>query len=331
MTPPANDDAESWLAVKAAAAPSNTVTGLVEGKGEGDCYLIHSLRLNYLCNIDDPYGPRLISLCTSFHSSPSGLADATIRFPQPEGNLKYTTIILDPSRTGMMGLWVNGKRASMSRNSVMLSMRREADGADQDAPAAPTMKTPITTEVISAMPVSPMKPEAPSSPIKDHKWRKGSDRRTAVRCGKTACVVPIIDFQGAAEMERRRRQRLLARAHPPGVAPRMPMVAMDLNPEESSSSSEEEPEPEPAERRGDELADEEDEDIERDGDSSEFSEDEFDLEFVLSAISTSASLSSMMASPEPPSTSAHVLHLSPIQEGKECERLSVSSDTAANS
>ncbi|TBU24321.1 stress-activated map kinase interacting protein 1-domain-containing protein [Dichomitus squalens] len=345
-------------------------------------YLIHSLRLNYLRNIDDPYGPRLISLDPGFHSNPyidaSGLADVE-RWPEvamptsptpsddesaptvrrrhsgfPGANLKYTTTILGPSRTGMMGLRVNGKRASMPRNSVRLSMRREADSVDQDGPAAPTTETPITTEVISATPISPTKPDAPSSPIKERGRESSAPSPVQTNGGGAAtegqqsdalrppAFVPIINFKGAAEMERRRRQRLLARAHPPGVAPRVPMVAMNLNPEESSSSSEEEPEPEPVESSDDELADEEDEDFDGDGDSMELNEDEFDPEFaasrglgmnsdsasenasVLSGISTSASASSMMASPVPPSTSARVSRLSPVREGKERERPSVS-------
>ena len=45
---------------------------------------------------------------------------------------------------------------------------------------------------------------------------------------------------------------------------------------------------------------------------------------LLSGISTSASASSMMASSIPPSTSARVSRLSPVREGKERERPSVS-------
>ena len=280
-------------------------------------YLIHSLRLNYLRNIDDPYGPRLISLDPSFQSNPyidaSGMADVE-RWPEvamptsptpsddesapairrrhsgfPGANLKYSTTILGPSRTGAMGLRVNGKRASMPRNSVRLSMRREANGRDKDVPAPPMGETPITTEVIAATPVSPTKPEGPSSPIKERGRENSTPSSIQPNGGGTAsegqtpdtakplAFVPKINFKGAAEMERRRRQRLLARAHPPGMAPRVPMVAMNLNPEESSSSSEEEPEPEPAESSDDELADEEDEDFDGEGDDSmEVNEDEFD-------------------------------------------------------
>ncbi len=281
-------------------------------------YLIHNLRLNYLRHIDDPYGPRLISLDPSFHSNPyidaSGLADVD-RWPEvamptsptpsddesapavrrrhsgfPGANLKYTTTILGPSRTGAMGLRVNGKRASMPRNSVRLSLRREAH--NRNPSAVPPDETPITTEIIAATPTSPTKPDAQSSPIKE-RGREGSGPSPIQQNGGgTASVsegqqsepqrpipafVPKINFKGAAEMEARRRQRLLARAHPPGMAPRVPMVPMNLNPEESSSSSEEEPEPEPDESSEDGLADEEDEDFDGEGDDSmEINEDEFD-------------------------------------------------------
>ncbi|KAI1798390.1 stress-activated map kinase interacting protein 1-domain-containing protein [Ganoderma leucocontextum] len=339
-------------------------------------YLIHNLRLNYLRHIDDPYGPRLISLDPSFHSNPyidaSGLADVE-RWPEvamptsptpsddesapairrrhsgfPGANLKYTTTILGPSRTGAMGLRVNGKRSSMPRR---LSIRREGHSRNPSAVDAPSDETPIVTEVIAATPMSP------SSPIKE-RGQEGSGPSPIQQNGgggpsvsegqqsepqRPPAFVPKINFKGAAEMEARRRQRLLARAHPPGMAPRVPMIPMNLNPEESSSSSDEEPEPEPDESSEDGLADEEDEDFDGEGDDSmEINEDEFDPEFaasrglgmnsdsaseiasLLSGVSTSAS--SMIASSILPSTSARISRLSPVREGMERERPSVSPD-----
>ncbi|PIL27348.1 hypothetical protein GSI_10495 [Ganoderma sinense ZZ0214-1] len=348
-------------------------------------YLIHNLRLNYLRHIDDPYGARLISLDPSFHSNAyidaSGLADVD-RWPEvamptsptpsddesaptvrrrhsgfPGANLKYTTTILGPSRTGAMGLRVNGKRASMPRNSVRLSLRRDAHTRNPSALDVPPDETPITTEVIAATPTSPTKPDTQSSPIKERGressgplpiQQNGSGGGASTSPGQQSegqrpvpAFVPKINFKGAAEMEARRRQRLLARAHPPGMAPRVPMVPMNLNPEESSSSSEDEPEPEPDETSDDGLADEEDEDFDGEGDDGmEVNEDEFNPEFaasrevgmnsdsaseiasLLSGLSTSAS--SMLASSIPPSTSARVSRLSPVREGKERERPSVS-------
>ena len=94
--------------------------------------------------------------------------------------------------------------------------------------------------------------------------------------GRPPPFVPKFNFKGAAEMEQRRRQRLLARAHPPGMAPRVPMVAMNLNPEISSSSSESEPE---ADSEGEESQEEDDDEFDMVGeveDSMEVNEDEFD-------------------------------------------------------
>ena len=282
----------------------------------GPCsYLIHSLRLNYLRNVDDPYGPRLISLDPSYHSNPyidaAGLADPE-RWPEvamptrptpsddesapaarrrhsgfPGANLKYTTTILGPSRTGALGLRVNGKRASVARNSVRLSLRKDANGSDTKTLAASAEESPIKTEVIAATPTSPSKPEGPRSPIKETVSASASpaasqqngDGPTSQQEGPPVPVkgpppfVPKFNFKGAAEMEARRRQRLLARAHPPGMAPRVPMVAMNLNPEISSSSSSSEPEPE---SESDELPEEEDDDFGEGDDSMEINDDEFD-------------------------------------------------------
>lgn len=278
-------------------------------------YLIHNLRLNYLRNIDDPYGPRLISLDPSFHSNPyidaSGLADVD-RWPEvamptsptpsddesapavrrrhsgfPGANLKYTTTIMGPSRTGAIGLRVNGKRTSqaMPRNSVRLSrsLRKGAAATSDDEEA------PITTEVIAATPVSPMKPEGPRSPIKESispsptpsQQQNGDGTAPQPQDGAQAgtrapAFVPKFNFKGAAEMERRRRQRLLARAQPHGMAPRVPLVTMNLNPEISSSSSSSEPE---ADSEDEDMPDEDEEDYDLAGDaddSMEVNEDEFD-------------------------------------------------------
>ncbi|KAI0718350.1 stress-activated map kinase interacting protein 1-domain-containing protein [Cerioporus squamosus] len=328
-------------------------------------YLIHSLRLNYLRNVDDPYGPRLISLDPSYHSNPyidaAGLADPE-RWPEvampisptpsddesapaarrrhsgfPGANLKYTTTILGPSRTGAIGLRVNGKRTSVSRNSVHISLPKDANGADSKSLVGSTEETPIKTEVIAATPTSPSKPEGPRSPIKESASPSPVDGQVSqqqdgppVPAKGPPPFIPKFNFKGAAEMEARRRQRLLARAHPPGVAPRVPMVTMNLNPEISSSSSSSEPEPE---SESDELPEEEDEEFGEGDDSMEINDDEFDPEFaasrglgmnsdsasesasMLSGMSSSAG--SMMASSLPPSSSARVSRLSPVREGGE--------------
>ena len=115
-------------------------------------FLIHSIRLQYLRNVEDPYGSRLISLDPSYRSNPyvlhAGLADVE-RWPElampnspapsddeggPNGQsrpsgypgatgLKYTTTIMGPSRTGALGLRTSGKRTSV-QDTAKLQLRR---------------------------------------------------------------------------------------------------------------------------------------------------------------------------------------------------------------
>lgn len=115
-------------------------------------YLIHTLRLNYLRNIDDPYGPRLITFDPRYQSNPHvtalSLADderwPELRMPQSPHvsddensgppnprrvhtgfpgatGLKYTQTIMGPTRIGGAGMRVTGRRASTKRNSVRRS------------------------------------------------------------------------------------------------------------------------------------------------------------------------------------------------------------------
>ncbi|KAH9896673.1 SIN1-domain-containing protein [Cubamyces lactineus] len=347
-------------------------------------YLIHNLRLNYLRNIDDPYGPRIISLDSGYQANPyvvaSGLADVD-RWPElamprsptpsddesapsvrrrhsgfPGANLKYTTTILGPSRTGAVGMRINGKRASVQRNSVRLSMRGAAPGKGAAASAAPSEEAPITTEVIAATPTSPTKAETPRSPVKDSvspspiAQQNGNASTNGTNGTNGDATAPpdtqaqqparrmpefVPKFKMAAEMEARRRMRMMARANAPGMPPRVPMPAQNLNPEISSSSSEAESSEEEI------IPDDEDEDSDMGGeadDSMEANDDEFDPEFaagrglgmnsdsasegasILSGTNSMMSTnSSMIASSIPPSTSARASRLSPVREGKHGE------------
>lgn len=156
-------------------------------------FLIHSIRLNYLRNIDDPYGPRLITLDPTYQSNPyvldAGLANveqwpelampsslppsddesrgAQGRGGRPTGfpgatGLKYTTTIMGPSRAGSMGLRVSGKRGhapSGSRSSVRSAFKGakklEVEGRHDEGGT-------ITVETIPPTPssYSPKKSEA---------------------------------------------------------------------------------------------------------------------------------------------------------------------------
>ncbi|THH19606.1 hypothetical protein EW146_g1597 [Bondarzewia mesenterica] len=124
-------------------------------------FLVHSLRLNYLRNVDDPYGPRLISLSPSFSSNPyiiaSSFADLdrwpeiaapssppmseedadgtrmrrVSGFPGATG-LKYTQTILGPSRTGFMGMRTGDRRSGALRRSTRYAGR--TSGRNDDVP-----------------------------------------------------------------------------------------------------------------------------------------------------------------------------------------------------
>ncbi|OBZ77958.1 Stress-activated map kinase-interacting protein 1 [Grifola frondosa] len=330
-------------------------------------FLIHSLRLNYLRNVDDPYGPRLISLDPSYHSNPyivaSGLAD-TERWPElamptsptPSDDesgpairrrhsgfpgatsLKYTTTILGPSRSGALGLRVSGKRASVPRNSFRLSIR-----TDKRAPQAEQ-----ATEGASAVsePASPVKSGSLKSPVKDVTQSQGNGTAAFLpEDGSSREISPefVPKFKGAAEMEARRRLRMLARRTPSSAGAKPVTPAVNLNPELSSSSgsiesdgTEEDVIPDEDLEEFDLVADADDS-LEMDG-------DEFDPEFAASrglgmhsdsasdgisilsatnsAASTSNSFSFVGASSVLPSTSARVGRLSPVSEGRHSEEKS---------
>ncbi|KXN81704.1 Stress-activated map kinase-interacting protein 1 [Leucoagaricus sp. SymC.cos] len=100
-------------------------------------YLIHNIRLSYLKEVEDLYGPRIIAFDPSYTSNPyithATLADSErwpeLTMPQspqisddeserpsgfPGAKLKYTQTIMG-GRSGGLGLRVSGKRASTSK------------------------------------------------------------------------------------------------------------------------------------------------------------------------------------------------------------------------
>ncbi|EMD31951.1 hypothetical protein CERSUDRAFT_119281 [Gelatoporia subvermispora B] len=326
-------------------------------------YLIQSLRLNYLRNVDDPYGPRLISLDPSYHANPytvaSGLADVE-RWPElampispapsdDEGGkgsrptrgsafpgatgLKYTTTIMGPSRAGAMGLRVSGKRGSISRNSVRISVHSEGEIAKLEEqkeykkePGAPASSLPTQSDALVGDNESSrdIASGAPSSAP-----AKGQATATAA-----AATPPhfIPKFKGAAEMEERRRLRMLARANRGAPGFRPPTQPVTLNPE-ISSSDEESPDE-------DEVMPEDDEDFEivaEADDSLDIDADEFDPEFaagrslgmnsdsdgvsILSATNSamSTSNSSALGNSLPHGSTRMVSRLSPVREGRHSE------------
>ncbi|KAK0444951.1 stress-activated map kinase interacting protein 1-domain-containing protein [Desarmillaria tabescens] len=199
-------------------------------------YLIHSLRLNYLRDVEDPYGRRLISLDSSYTSNPyilaASLADVD-RWPelampsspqisddeeqQPGAGakgLKYTQTIMG-GRTGGLGLRVSGKRASVSkRASTLLSSTTEPDVVKNFVgTSAPVNEEAEVEEVAEGTPEIKVQ-EAP--PVVE-----------------APQFVPR--FKGAAEMERRRRLRMAARRGPDAAPPPGPPPTLSFD---DSSSDE---------------------------------------------------------------------------------------------
>ncbi|KAK0207957.1 stress-activated map kinase interacting protein 1-domain-containing protein [Desarmillaria ectypa] len=198
-------------------------------------YLIHSLRLNYLRDVEDPYGPRLISLDSSYTSNPyilaASLADVD-RWPelampsspqisddeeQPGAgakSLKYTQTIMG-GRTGGLGLRVSGKRASVSKRASTLLSTTESD----------TVKNFVGT----------------SAPVNEEAEVEEAKGTPEIKVQE----VPVVEapqfvprFKGAAEMERRRRLRMAARRSPDAAPPPGPPPTLSFD---DSSSDEDNP------------------------------------------------------------------------------------------
>ncbi|KAG1836273.1 stress-activated map kinase interacting protein 1-domain-containing protein [Suillus subalutaceus] len=182
-------------------------------------YLVHSLRLSYLRNVDDPYGARIISLSPSYTSNSyivaASLADvhrwpeleypssppisddeseapdkSSSGFPGATGLKHHQTIM--GNRSGAFGLRVSGRRTSTSKRASLIAKRASMHNEGADAPAALPRTTP-----------------PPELPPKD---------------------IPFVPkFKGAAEMEARRRL----------PCQKIPSVtARGLNPDLSSSDDE---------------------------------------------------------------------------------------------
>ncbi|KZT10435.1 uncharacterized protein LAESUDRAFT_755945 [Laetiporus sulphureus 93-53] len=282
-------------------------------------YLIHSLRLNYLRNVEDPYGPRLISLDPNYDANPyvfaSGLADidkwpelAMPSSPTPDDDeaggsraringqsgfpgatgLKYTTTIMGPSRVGGMGMRVSGKRGSVSRPSIRYSLRSEGEATTTIVAEEKHGVEELPAVTAPTAPASA--PTAPTGTLKSPDKNAIINGRSSV--GNVAPVhreteqmKPISPefhpkFKGAEEMEARRKLRMLARAHPELAA--KANVSANLNAELSSSESESGLEGDEDES---EMPDEEDEEfdlIEGADDGIEIDADDFEPDFAAS-------------------------------------------------
>ncbi|KAF9220725.1 SIN1-domain-containing protein [Gyrodon lividus] len=229
-------------------------------------YLVHSLRLSYLRNVDDPYGGRIISLSPSYTSNPyilaASLADIH-RWPELEypssppisddeddfeknapralglggaTGLKHHQTIMG-SRSGALGMRVTGRRVSTSKRAsqianglsvhpeepestpqAALSRTNIIGQGDTDARPRPPEVEAITATVSGSSPKED--PPPPEPPAKEIQF--------------------IPKFKGAAEMEARRKSRMLARRGQAVSAPKPASIGSKLpNPEISSSEEDE--------------------------------------------------------------------------------------------
>ncbi|KAF8880010.1 stress-activated map kinase interacting protein 1-domain-containing protein [Infundibulicybe gibba] len=217
-------------------------------------YLIHSLRLSYLRDVEDPYGPRVLTLDPSYNSNPyilaASLADVE-RWPElaapaspqasddegdrpsgfPGARLKHTQTIMG-GRTGGLGLRVNAKRASVSKR--MSGTPRQLDVKNFISANAPVQDALSTTAQVSrslsALPTESWdnipdggENSAPSSVQPNVEIQAA----TVIEEAPAAKVVQFIPkFKGAAEMEARRRVRMAARR---GGAPPPPPPNLDFS------------------------------------------------------------------------------------------------------
>ncbi|PPR03334.1 hypothetical protein CVT24_012574, partial [Panaeolus cyanescens] len=232
-------------------------------------FLIHNLRLSYLREVDDPYGPRVISLDPSYHSNPyilaAQLADSD-RWPQltfpsspnlsedeqerPNGlpggaRLKHTQTIMG-GKSGALGLRVNARVRSSSKR--ISSTPKQEDVKNFISGRAPVQEA-LETDGAGRMDVS--KSVVQSAP--DRSWIKVEENLENAESPEPSVMVQqatapeevpvtkvvqfVPKFKGAAEMERRRRMRMAARRGPGGVPPQ---PAKPLSFDTSSEEEEEE-------------------------------------------------------------------------------------------
>lgn len=223
-------------------------------------FLIHNLRLAYLREVDDPYGPRIISLDPSYQSNPyilaAGLADVG-RHPHlavpsspnlsedeqerplgfPGARLKHTQTIMG-GRSGGLGLRVNAKRVSTSKRMSTLHQETEVNDVknflSENAPVQDVAKSvPQSAPGESWIKLEESEKEESSEPTVK------VQQATAPEEAPVAKVVQFIPkFKGAAEMEKRRQLRMAARRGAARTAPTRPAQPQNLSFDTSSEEDE---------------------------------------------------------------------------------------------
>jgi len=208
-----------------------------------------------LRDVDDHYGPRIISLDPSYQINPyifaAGLADSE-RWPEldvtaspnlsedeqgplgfPGARLKHTQTIMG-GRSGLLGLRVNAKRTSSSKRMSTLHQTTELDGVknfvSEDAPVQEVAKS-VPATVVSWIKVEGSELPEPTVQVQQ------ATAAEEVPVNKVAQFIP--KFKGAAEMEERRQLRIAARR---GAARAGPSATKPAQPQNLSfdTSSEEE-------------------------------------------------------------------------------------------
>ncbi|KAF8582554.1 SIN1-domain-containing protein [Ramaria rubella] len=236
-------------------------------------YLIHNLRLAYLRHVDDPYGPRILSLNPGYtsnaHIIASGLADQELwpeiampstpilveqepnkgsnkqhsGFPGATG-LKYSQTIIGQNRIGAMGMRVNGKRGSLIREPALVVGEPETLGKRHRSDSEPTPASTVPGDQL----LDP-EPEKPATSILLR--RRSADVTELEGVPAPEDLVKIEPFKPpfarAAEMEERRQIRMRSRFAAIRDPPK-PLPTLDL----------ESPNPEVSE---DEISGEEDSDM----------------------------------------------------------------------
>ncbi|KDR72482.1 hypothetical protein GALMADRAFT_252569 [Galerina marginata CBS 339.88] len=279
-------------------------------------FLIHSLRLSYLRDVEDPYGPRIISLDPAYQSNPyilaASLADVD-RWPQlalptspnlsedeqerplglPGARLKHTQTIMG-GRSGGLGMRVHGKRASTSKRMSGTPRQQDMKNFVSDnAPVQEALSTtvPIAKTLAQSAPGGSWIKIEDSDPDGSPEPSVEIQQATAPEEVAPVAKIPqfIPKFKGAAEMEARRRVRMAARRGPGAAAQLAPPPNLDF-----SSSSEDEVEiPVISELSSDEF-----EDVGAKAVDSMDEGDEFDPVFAATrATSDSASDGTSMFSP----------------------------------
>ncbi|KAF8630237.1 hypothetical protein AX15_003038 [Amanita polypyramis BW_CC] len=208
-------------------------------------FLIHNLRLSYLREVQDPYGPRLISLDPSYASNPyivaASLADSD-RWPElampsspqisedeterPSGflgaRLKYTQTIMG-DRPGGFGIRVNGKRTFTSKRMSSIVKQQTPLG---ERPVALSNTAPVANGLTSA--TSDIREGYGKEKGETMAVTSSSQPNVQVQAPTVVEEAPVTKavqfvprFARAAEMEARRRARIAARRMP-GFAPQPP-------------------------------------------------------------------------------------------------------------